>query len=566
MLDQEGDEALMSACGRAVDDVGALEGVVRRDVAEVHALGHGEVELVGAGGLLAAGHGLELEVDLRPVEGRLALDLAVGQAGLVHGGAHELLGAFPGGGVVDVLLAPLGILGIPGGEAHVVVLDPHGLVEGLVHLHDREELGLDLLLGAVDVRVVHAHAAHAQQAGDGAGVLVAVHLPVLGQPQREVAVALLLRLEDQVVVGAVHGLQHVGVADFLALVVALLQLHEGVHALLVVGEVPGLVVEGGAGDVGGGHAQVAGAELQLLHVALQLVAQDGAVGHPEGQSFTDLLVDGEDAQLAAELLVVARLGFLEVALVRLELVLGGEGPGVEAGHHHVARVAAPVGAGDGADLEGVRRDGAGAGHVGALAHVEEGSVAEEAQGGDALFVEKFLGVLLLVGLAHGVEALHGLLVGQVLLGELLVLLDDAPHALLDVGEILLANRLGQDEVVVEPIVDGRAEPQLAAGAHLQHGLRQDMGEAVADLVQVVFHFFHGQVLRAPNNGARGVKHAPAGQSTQNRPVSRARGGLGGPDPGRRGRGAGRGLVVARRVSTFAWTFLRSALEVVGEAD
>ena len=49
--------------------------------------------------------------------------------------------------------------------------------------HDRQELALELLLGAIDVRVVHLHGAHAHEAEELAGLLVAVAGPVLGQAQ-----------------------------------------------------------------------------------------------------------------------------------------------------------------------------------------------------------------------------------------------------------------------------------------------------------------------------------------------------------------------------------------------
>ena len=68
------------------------------------------------------------------------------------------------------------------------------------------ELLLELLLRAVDVRVVHLHRAHAHQAEQLAAFLVAVAGAVLGQAQRQVAVAARLAGEDLVVHRAVHRL------------------------------------------------------------------------------------------------------------------------------------------------------------------------------------------------------------------------------------------------------------------------------------------------------------------------------------------------------------------------
>ncbi len=65
------------------------------------------------------------------------------------------------------------------------------------------------VLGAEDVRVVLREAAHAQQAVQRAGRLVAMHDAELGEAQRQVAIALQPVLEDLDVAGAVHRLDDV---------------------------------------------------------------------------------------------------------------------------------------------------------------------------------------------------------------------------------------------------------------------------------------------------------------------------------------------------------------------
>jgi hypothetical protein len=64
-----------------------------------------------------------------------------------------------------------------------------------------------LILGAEDVRVVLREAAHAHQAVQRAGRLVAMHVAEFGQPDRQVAVALQAVLEDLHMAGAVHRLE-----------------------------------------------------------------------------------------------------------------------------------------------------------------------------------------------------------------------------------------------------------------------------------------------------------------------------------------------------------------------
>jgi hypothetical protein len=56
-------------------------------------------------------------------------------------------------------------------------------------LEDARRLGLQLVLGDEEVRVVLRESAHAREAVQGAGQLVAVDRAVLGEAQRQVAVA-----------------------------------------------------------------------------------------------------------------------------------------------------------------------------------------------------------------------------------------------------------------------------------------------------------------------------------------------------------------------------------------
>jgi hypothetical protein len=80
------------------------------------------------------------------------------------------------------------------------------------------------------VRVVLREVAHAQQAVQRAGRLVAVHLAELGHADRQVAVALQAVREDRDTAGAVHRLQREGAA-----VLGL----GGEHVVAVVGPVAG---------------------------------------------------------------------------------------------------------------------------------------------------------------------------------------------------------------------------------------------------------------------------------------------------------------------------------------
>ena len=77
------------------------------------------------------------------------------------------------------------------------------------------------------------------------------------------------------------------------------------------------------------------------------------------------------------------------------------------------------------------------------------------------------------------EAL-GVVAAPDLLGEGLVARDDLAHPLLDGGEILGREGRLAEEVVVEAVLDHRADRHLRAGIEGLHGLGQHMGGVVAD--------------------------------------------------------------------------------------
>ena len=87
------------------------------------------------------------------------------------------------------------------------------------------------------------------------------------------------------------------------------------HALGVVRQVAGRVVERLLGEVRRRDALVPGLELERLDEGLELVADHRAVRQPQGQAAADVVVDVVDAELLAELLVVR---VLEGLLTRLQ--------------------------------------------------------------------------------------------------------------------------------------------------------------------------------------------------------------------------------------------------------
>ncbi len=293
--------------------------------------------------------------------------------------------------------------------------------------------------------------------------------PRLGVAHRQVAVGVARHRVEDAVTRAVHRLERERPL--------LVGGHEHVVAVLVPvpGDPPQLrVVELRRLDLGvpAGAGQFAG------EVA-QRVPQRRAVGHPERASRRQL-GELEQAQLAPEPAVVARARQLEALEVLLERRLREERRAVDAGEHRPLRVAAPVRAGH--RLQGKRLDGGGARGVRAAAQVGERPVGVQRHRLHVLVAHEVIDQLDLVRLLLGDEPRARQIDGQLLADERL----GRPHVLehlgLDRGKVLLGDRdPGREvEVVVEAVVDRRADAHLDPGVELGHRGGQDVGGVVAD--------------------------------------------------------------------------------------
>src|SRR5690606_24064000 len=156
----------------------------------------------------------------------------------------------------------------------------------------------------------------------------------------------------------------------------------------------------------------------------------------------------EDAQLAAELAVVAPLGLLQTFEVLLKVLLREPRRSVDALQHLAPLVPAPVGARRGEQLEVL--DVAGGGDVRPAAEIEERPVAVD---GDDLVIPHFLEPLELQRVVG--EQLPRLLLGDDAALERVVAPYDLPHPLLDFLELLGREGAVDLEVVVEAVLDRR---------------------------------------------------------------------------------------------------------------
>ena len=237
-------------------------------------------------------------------------------------------------------------------------------------------------------------------------------------------------------------------------------------------------------------------------VVLEDLADQAALGVEDGQAAADLGREGEQVQLGAQLAVVAFLRLLQERQVLVLAFAGLPGGAVDPLQLGVLLAAPPVGAAAAHQLE--RRDLPGGGQVRTAAQVLPPQFAGT---GVQVVVDGQLGTadldalaqlevqragrvpleadqLQLVGL--GGEFGPGLLVGHHPAGEPLALPDDLAHPGLDGLQVLRGERLGHVEVVVEAVLDRRADTQLGLREQLLYGLGHDVrGRMPHDVPAVV---------------------------------------------------------------------------------
>ena len=352
------------------------------------------------------------------------------------------------------------------GQPHAVIGEAQGAEHKLGQLHRGPELAAHLVVGAEQVGVVLGEAADPGHARDLARLLVAVYRAELGQTQGQVAIAPRLGGVDLDVVRTVHRLEQILLVVAGPLEVAdplgdahreerpghpgfLLAIRPGLDfgqpfgdaglaqqralgvlvqragdqtvqqllgcvvrehlqrwklAVAVLGIVAAGLVQVDLADVGGVDGLVPTLDQLGLHESFQDTPDDGPLGHPEDQPPSDQWRDCEQAQLLADLAVIALPGLFELRQMGIEILLVEEGGAVDALEHLAVGLPFPVGAGDGEELE--RPDLAGMRNVRAAAEIDELALAIEAE--HAELVQLVVDVFDLERLAQVGDELAGL--------------------------------------------------------------------------------------------------------------------------------------------------------------
>ena len=478
LFNEVGQGALVAAHGSAVDDIGRLLLAVGIHILHAELLGKQHVDLNGDQGVLLAEDVLILNIQLGAIEGGLVDAHGVVHMEIVENLGHQALRLFPL--LRRALILIIGVGRIPLGEAEgALVEEPQSAQAVLGEIQAAAELILQLLRTEDQVAFGDGELAHTDQAVHLAGILIAEEGGRLAQAHGKIPVAPGAVQKHLVLEGAGHGTQ--GKA-LLGLIVGIAQ---DEHAVAVVIPVAGDLIELALGHIGRLGQQIAPLGLLVLNPALEYLDGLGALGQENGKTLTDDVHSGEVLQLPTQAVVVALQGLGLLFEVRVQLILLRESHAVDPLEHLPAAVAPPVGAAALGELDGVALDAAGGIEVGAGAQVGELALPIE---GDVGVLGQVLNQFHLVGLALLLHVADGLLPGQLEALKLELLLADLAHLGLDLLQILLGEGLGAVQVVVEAIVNGRADGQLGIRPQALHRLRQHVGAGVPVGLAVGFVF------------------------------------------------------------------------------
>ena len=167
-----------------------------------------------------------------------------------------------------------------------------------------------------------------------------------------------------------------------------------------------------------------------------------------------------------------------LAALITRLLLVRPGGAIDAGQHRLGGITTPVGTGQLEQLEVLEVTGIR--HVRTAAHVSVFFVVVKADG--VAFADA-LDDLLLVRLIALLESGHGLVTRDILTHHIVLAVDQLLHALLDGLEIFRGDRAAKVDVVIETVIDDRADGHLGLRVELLDGMTDQVRAGVTNHVQ-----------------------------------------------------------------------------------
>ena len=297
--------------------------------------------------------------------------------------------------------------------------------------------------------------------------LVAVAAAIFGKADRQFPVAGDALLEDLDVRRTIHRLQReqLGLArdDRLAFLGRGHFVGHDEHVLAELAPMAGLDPESRIDELRGFDLAVARGVEPAPQIGFQLAPDHPALRMPEDRP-RRFRLEVEQVHLLPDLAMVALGRFLE--------------PPVDPAQHRVLGIAAPISARHARQLERIGVELAGRGEMRPAAEVDPRLLAlAGAVHGDGLARGQLHHPLGFEGLTRFFEEVADLVARPDLTHQRLVGGDDAPHLLLDRGQVLLgegAVRRGRREVVIEAVLGRGAEGDLRSGKDVLHRLGEDV--------------------------------------------------------------------------------------------
>ena len=372
--------------------------------------------------------------------------------------------------LLGALVLVLGVCRIPLGEAEGALVEQSDRAEAVLgKIKAVAELILELIRAEHQMTLGDRELTHADQAVHLAGVLVAEQRGRFTKAHRQVSVRAAAVQEDLILERAGHRTQSE------ALLRLILRVTHDEHAVEIVIPVAGDLIKLTLCHQRRLGEQIAVRLLGILDPALQELNDARALRKQDRKTLTDAIDRGEVFQLAAELVMVALERLCLLGQILIELVLLRERDGVNSLEHLALAVAAPIRAAALRQLDGVALDAAGGVEMRAGAEVGELTLSVE---GDVRVGRQVVDELDLVRLVLLLHVADGLLTRQLKALELQLFLADLAHLGLDGVEMLLRKVERRVKVVIEAVVDRRADGELDLRVQTLDGLRHHMRTGV----------------------------------------------------------------------------------------